>query len=85
MAQQNAPRQHNIRGSNHGNQTTVVAAARYMQRIQASNRPHKAAKRYSQAKVTSTCYCYGMLNELAGSAVASADRLPKFGFGYQAH
>lgn len=80
-----APRRQNSHGSNRGNQTTVVAAARYMQRIQASNRPHKAVKRYSQVKVTRTCYFYGMLNELAGSAVASADWLPKFDFGFQVH
>ena len=77
-----APSLQHDRGSNRGNQTTVVAAARYMQQIHASNTPHKAAKQDSQTKVISTCYCYGALNKFAGSAVANADQLPKFDFWF---
>ena len=60
-------------------QATAVAIARYKQRMQASNRPHKA-EQGSQTKVRSTCYCYVALNKFAGLAVAIADQLPKFGF-----
>ena len=80
-----APSLQHDRGSNRGNQTTVVAAIRYMQQIHTSNTPHKAAKQDSQTKLISTCYCYGALNKFAGSTVANADRLPKFDFGCQVH